>query len=256
MNTMRHLLAAALLATLAACTGGAPTTVNPNTTPPTVADYTGPAPATADVQSFRINLWENIKANNRCGGCHNATGQTPAVRAQRRREPGVCRCQHGGQPDPARPVAHGDQGRRRPQLLAVQQPGLRRHPDHLDPQLGRLGCRWRHADPAAGAGGHQRGFEQVVPRRVVGRRHQRQAVSRTPSGRWCAARAIACAAIRPRASTRSSRRSSPAPIPRTRPTPRRARRSTSTTRPTRACTCASRTSRTTAGPRAAPTTRP
>ncbi|MEO8309302.1 MAG: LamG-like jellyroll fold domain-containing protein, partial [Pseudomonadota bacterium] len=77
MNTMRHLLAAALLATLAACGGGAPTTVNPTTTPPTVADYTGPAPATADVQSFRLNLWENIKANNRCGGCHNANGQTP-----------------------------------------------------------------------------------------------------------------------------------------------------------------------------------
>jgi Concanavalin A-like lectin/glucanases superfamily len=77
MNTMRYLLAAALLATLAACSGGAATTVNPQTTAPTVADYTGPAPATADVQSFRINLWENIKANNRCGGCHNATGQTP-----------------------------------------------------------------------------------------------------------------------------------------------------------------------------------
>jgi hypothetical protein len=42
-----------------------------------VADYTGPAPTTADVQSFRINLWDNIKANNRCGGCHNATGQAP-----------------------------------------------------------------------------------------------------------------------------------------------------------------------------------
>ena len=29
------------------------------------------------MQAFRINLWENIKANNRCGGCHNADGQTP-----------------------------------------------------------------------------------------------------------------------------------------------------------------------------------
>jgi Concanavalin A-like lectin/glucanases superfamily len=77
MNTMRHLLAAALLATLAACSGGVATTVNPTTAPPTVASYTGPAPATADVQSFRINLWENIKDNNRCGACHNATGQTP-----------------------------------------------------------------------------------------------------------------------------------------------------------------------------------
>ncbi len=77
MKFMRHILIAASFAALAACGGGAGTTVNPNTSPPTVSDYTGPAPATADVQSFRINLWENIKANNRCGGCHNATGQTP-----------------------------------------------------------------------------------------------------------------------------------------------------------------------------------
>ena len=51
--------------------------VNPVTDAPPVADYTGPASANADVQAFRINLWENIKANNRCGGCHNAGGQTP-----------------------------------------------------------------------------------------------------------------------------------------------------------------------------------
>jgi Concanavalin A-like lectin/glucanases superfamily len=74
---IRHILAASLLLTLAACGGGAPTTVNPATTPQAVADYTGPAPGTADIQSFRINLWENIKANNRCGGCHNATVQSP-----------------------------------------------------------------------------------------------------------------------------------------------------------------------------------
>ena len=51
--------------------------VNPVTSAPPVSDYTGPASANADVQAFRINLWENIKANNRCGGCHNAGGQTP-----------------------------------------------------------------------------------------------------------------------------------------------------------------------------------
>lgn len=71
-------IATATLAALAACSGGgAPTEVNPVTTPPPVADYTGPAPANADVQAFRINLWENIKASNRCGGCHNAGGQSP-----------------------------------------------------------------------------------------------------------------------------------------------------------------------------------
>jgi mono/diheme cytochrome c family protein len=77
VNILRHILVAATLTALAACSGGAATTVNPTTAPPTVADYTGPAPSTADVQSFRINLWDNIKANNRCGGCHNANGQAP-----------------------------------------------------------------------------------------------------------------------------------------------------------------------------------
>ncbi|HNS27819.1 MAG TPA: LamG domain-containing protein [Steroidobacteraceae bacterium] len=74
----RNVLLATVLAALAACSGsGAPTEVNPVTTPPPVADYTGPAPANADVQAFRINLWENIKASNRCGSCHNAGGQSP-----------------------------------------------------------------------------------------------------------------------------------------------------------------------------------
>jgi mono/diheme cytochrome c family protein len=77
MHSLKHGLIAFALLTLAACSGGAPTTVNPQTTPPVVADYTGPAPSTADIQAFKINLWDNIKANNRCGGCHNATGQTP-----------------------------------------------------------------------------------------------------------------------------------------------------------------------------------
>jgi cytochrome c553 len=70
--------AATAVAILAGCSsGGAPTVVNPVTTAPPVVDYTGPASANADVQAFRINLWENIKANNRCGSCHGAGGQTP-----------------------------------------------------------------------------------------------------------------------------------------------------------------------------------
>src|SRR3954470_22258295 len=76
----RWLSAAAAAAILAGCAGGgAPTVENPVTSAPPVSDYTGPASANTDVQSFRIYLWENIKANNRCGGCHNATtpGQTP-----------------------------------------------------------------------------------------------------------------------------------------------------------------------------------
>jgi cytochrome c553 len=70
--------ASAAVAVLAGCSsGGAPTVVNPVTSAPPVSDYTGPASANADVQAFRINLWENIKANNRCGSCHGAGGQTP-----------------------------------------------------------------------------------------------------------------------------------------------------------------------------------
>jgi len=70
--------ALALCAVLAACAGGgAPTQQNPVTSPPTVQDYTGPAPSNADVQAFKLNLWENIKAADRCGGCHHAGGQSP-----------------------------------------------------------------------------------------------------------------------------------------------------------------------------------
>jgi hypothetical protein len=77
MKTIKCLSVLVLGALLAACSGGAPTTSNPNTAPPTVSSYSGPAPTTPEIQSFRISFWENIKANNRCGGCHNATGQTP-----------------------------------------------------------------------------------------------------------------------------------------------------------------------------------
>ena len=69
--------ALAFTAVLAACSGGAGTVQNPVTSAPPVADYNGPPAQNADVQAFKLNLWTNIKENNRCGGCHNAGGQTP-----------------------------------------------------------------------------------------------------------------------------------------------------------------------------------
>jgi hypothetical protein len=76
--SLRWFAAAAAAAVLAGCSsGGAPTTENPVTSAPPVTDYVGPASANADVQAFRIELWEKIKPNNRCGSCHNANGQTP-----------------------------------------------------------------------------------------------------------------------------------------------------------------------------------
>src|SRR3984885_13134022 len=71
------LAALAGLCALAACSGGAPTTANPNTQVAAAPTYNGPAPANADVQAFMVNLWSNITATNRCGGCHTQGGQSP-----------------------------------------------------------------------------------------------------------------------------------------------------------------------------------
>jgi hypothetical protein len=66
---------------LSACSGGGGADVEeipgtPNNGP--AANYNGPAPSTPDVQEFKINLWDNIQANNRCGTCHSdAGGQSP-----------------------------------------------------------------------------------------------------------------------------------------------------------------------------------
>jgi hypothetical protein len=75
--SFRTTLGVLMLLALAACSGGAPTTQNPVTTVAAVANYSGPPPASADVQAFMTNLWSNIKATNRCGGCHVQGGQSP-----------------------------------------------------------------------------------------------------------------------------------------------------------------------------------
>ncbi len=80
--TARTLLGGALaviaLLILSACGGGASTSQNPVTTGPSVpATYSGPPPATADIQAFKISLWDNIKGSDRCGRCHYAGNQSP-----------------------------------------------------------------------------------------------------------------------------------------------------------------------------------
>jgi Concanavalin A-like lectin/glucanases superfamily len=81
MNATRitGLLTLAASFALGACSGGtSPTTATPGAGggTSTVNSYTGPAPATADVQAFDVSFWSNVRAQNRCGQCHNAT--TPA----------------------------------------------------------------------------------------------------------------------------------------------------------------------------------
>jgi hypothetical protein len=69
------LLALAASISLSACSGsGAPTTATPGGAPSSVANaYTGPAPATADIQAFEVSFWSNVRVQNRCGACHNST---------------------------------------------------------------------------------------------------------------------------------------------------------------------------------------
>ena len=79
MSVLKRAAVLALVTTVAACTAGGPaTTQTQATTPGTAAStYTGPAAANADVQSFKINLWENIRTSDKCGGCHHEGGQSP-----------------------------------------------------------------------------------------------------------------------------------------------------------------------------------
>jgi hypothetical protein len=75
-------LALAAAAALAGCSGGSGAATEENPAGgggPNLSNYSGPAPATADVQSFKINLWDNIRTNNRCGSCHfdGPGGQPP-----------------------------------------------------------------------------------------------------------------------------------------------------------------------------------
>src|SRR5689334_6884225 len=82
VRVARWLVAASFAALLAACGGGASTEQNPVTSGGTPQSYSGPPPSTADVQSFKVNLWDNLKATNRCGSCHVAGKQSPEFARQ------------------------------------------------------------------------------------------------------------------------------------------------------------------------------
>jgi mono/diheme cytochrome c family protein len=79
MHVILHRYVPVLLAAvLVSACGGESTTVNPVTSITTTSNYTGPAALTADVQAFRLNVWENLNKQNRCGACHGTGGQSPA----------------------------------------------------------------------------------------------------------------------------------------------------------------------------------
>jgi hypothetical protein len=70
-------LAVALLAGCGA--GSVQNATNPTASPQGVsgAAYTGPAPTSADVEAFQVNLWNNISPPNMCGACHVQGNQSP-----------------------------------------------------------------------------------------------------------------------------------------------------------------------------------
>lgn len=75
-----------VLAVLSGCSGGSGSDTvqnvdtNQSDTTATV-EYAGPAPATADVQSFKLNIWDNLVSDSRCGGCHQSDQAPLFVRA-------------------------------------------------------------------------------------------------------------------------------------------------------------------------------
>ncbi|MDP5187972.1 MAG: LamG domain-containing protein [Alishewanella sp.] len=58
--------------------GGAEVEQNPPPAlPNNTNNYNGPAPQTTDIQQFKLNLWDNLVADNRCGSCHQPGKTAP-----------------------------------------------------------------------------------------------------------------------------------------------------------------------------------
>lgn len=82
-KTLFALAGVCLLVLAAGCSSGSGATSARNIPPPEDEEtgpgvvYNGPNPSTADVQNFKVHLWDNIAESGRCGGCHDADGQVP-----------------------------------------------------------------------------------------------------------------------------------------------------------------------------------
>ncbi len=77
-------LGVALLALLTACSGGSGGGTEKNDPPASGGGgggfvYSGPAPADSQVQQFKINFYDNLVGDNRCGTCHTAGGTGPVA---------------------------------------------------------------------------------------------------------------------------------------------------------------------------------
>jgi hypothetical protein len=78
-RSVAFLLCSVLL--LVACGGGSTNvtkTPSPAPVDKTPVTYSGPVAATADVQQFKLALWDNISGKDRCGACHVQEQQNPS----------------------------------------------------------------------------------------------------------------------------------------------------------------------------------
>jgi hypothetical protein len=75
-------LAALCFSLLVAC-GGSETQLQETPKPPppmaglSPISYSGPPPATDDVQNFKLNVWDNIATSDKCAACHTQGAQMP-----------------------------------------------------------------------------------------------------------------------------------------------------------------------------------
>lgn len=82
-SLFKLLLTGSLLVFVTACGGGGGAEVEtlPNTNTGTddggTPSYSGPPPQSEDVQRFKLNVWDNLAAANRCGNCHIEGQQAP-----------------------------------------------------------------------------------------------------------------------------------------------------------------------------------
>ena len=87
----RTAVVSGVLALLGACGGGADTVENPVGPGGAPAAYTGPPPATADVQAFKLNVWDNLKAIESLRAVPRGGRADAAVRPAGRHQPGLSR---------------------------------------------------------------------------------------------------------------------------------------------------------------------
>jgi len=70
------LIGVCVLTLVAGCSGGSGAATQQNAAGPgnPGTGYNGPAPSSPDVQAFKINVFDNVRTDNRCGSCHGPGG--------------------------------------------------------------------------------------------------------------------------------------------------------------------------------------